>query len=222
MAPPHFARAVAWGLYGGRMRDAIHALKYGRVLSLADPLGERLANAIARLAPDSPAEWLVVPVPLYRRKQQERGFNQARMLAEKALGVLRRTHPEWKLTLEPELLRRKRPTTSQAGLTPRGRRLNMRGAFAVPEPEAVAGRDVLLIDDILTTGATARSAAAALMHAGAGQVYVATLARALRALPARGESDAVSWNAPEGVPAVPPQFHTSLYSQHVSGSLPSL
>ena len=84
------------------------------------------------------------------------------------------------LTLDPGLLVRVRPTESQAGLTPRQRRLNMRRAFAVADPARVAGRNILLIDDILTTGATARAASRALVDAGAASVWVVTLARAQR------------------------------------------
>jgi ComF family protein len=180
LAPPAFARAVAFGHYQGRMKDAIHAFKYGRLHPLAGRLGRMLARAIAQLAEDAPAEMLVVPVPLHRAKHAQRGFNQARTLAENALEVLKKSHPQWKLTLAPSALLRQRRTESQAGLTVRERRLNMRGAFAVSAPEPVRGKNILLVDDILTTGATARAAAQVLAKAGAASVWVATLARARR------------------------------------------
>ena len=179
-APPPFVRAVAFGLYEGRMKAAIHAFKYDRMHPAARRLSEMLAHAIAQLAPDAPAELLVVPVPLHRAKQAQRGFNQARLLAEGSLRSLRHTHPGWKLTLAPTTLMRLRATESQAGLTVRQRRLNVRGAFTVSHPAVVAGKDVLLIDDIFTTGATARAAGSALRRAGAASVWVATLARARR------------------------------------------
>ncbi|MDE3188373.1 MAG: ComF family protein [Acidobacteriota bacterium] len=162
------------------MREAIHALKYDGLRPAARGLGRMLAEAIAQLAPDAPAEMLVVAVPLHRSKRRGRGFNQARLLAAEALAVLRKTHPAWRLTLAPGMLMRQRSTDSQAGLTPRQRRINLRGAFRVVVPQAVAGKHVLVIDDILTTGATARAAAQALMKAGAESVWVATLARARR------------------------------------------
>lgn len=162
------------------MKDTIHAFKYGRLYPLAGRLGRMLARGIAQLAEDAPAEMLVVPVPLHRAKHQQRGFNQARSLAENALEVLKKSHPQWKLMLAPSALLRQRQTESQAGLTVRERRLNMRGAFAVSDTEAVRGKDILLIDDILTTGATARAATQALVKAGAASVWVATLARARR------------------------------------------
>jgi ComF family protein len=123
---------------------------------------------------------LVVPVPLHRSKYADRGFNQARSLAVAALDALRKSHPEWRLTLASSTLMRLRATTSQAGLTPRQRRLNVRGAFTVSNPAAVDSKHILLIDDILTTGATARAASLALTRAGAASVWVATLARAGR------------------------------------------
>ncbi len=125
-------------------------------------------------------EMLVVPVPLHRSKYAERGFNQARVLADHALALLRKTHPEWRLTLASKTLMRLRATESQAGLTPRQRRLNVKGAFTVFDPAAIKLKHVLVIDDIFTTGSTARAAAQALAGAGAASVWVATLARAGR------------------------------------------
>jgi ComF family protein len=180
LAPPHFKRAVAFGLYQDRMKAAIHAFKYDRLHPAARGLGRMLAQAIAQLAGEAPDEMLVVPVPLHRSKHAERGFNQARALAESALGFLRKSHPKWRLTLAPSTLMRLRPTTSQAGLTSRQRRSNVRGAFTVSDRAAVDSKHILLIDDIFTTGATARAAAQALVKAGAASVWVATLARARR------------------------------------------
>jgi ComF family protein len=180
MAPPPFVQAVAYGPYEGRMREAIHALKYDRLHSAARGLGRMLARAIAQLANDAPSEMLVVPVPLHRTKFAERGFNQARSLAFHALGALRKSHPAWRLTLASSTLMRLRATESQFGLTPRQRRLNVKGAFEVSDPAAVALKHILIIDDIFTTGATARAAAQALARTGAASVWVATLARAGR------------------------------------------
>jgi ComF family protein len=180
LVPPPFERAVAYGVYQGRLRDAVHALKYDRLHPVAGGLGRMLALAIARLAGQAPGEMLVVPVPLHRSKYSQRGFNQARLLAREGLRFLGKSHPQWRLTLAPDTLMRLRVTASQAGLTPRQRRVNVRGAFSVSDAAAVAGRDVLLIDDIMTTGATARAASQALRRAGAKSVWVATLARARR------------------------------------------
>ena len=160
------------------MRDAIHALKYDGLIPAARRLGRMLGQAIGELAADLPAELLVVPVPLHRSKSAHRGFNQARLLASHALAQLRETHPGWDLTLASSTVVRQRATKTQAGLTPRQRRQNVRGAFVVADPQAVKDRNVILVDDIMTTGATVRSVAQVLLRAGASKVWVATLARA--------------------------------------------
>jgi len=181
LAPPAFERAVAHAFYQDRMRSAIHALKYDRMHPAARRMGRMLAQAIAQLAGEAPAEMSVVPVPLHRSRRAGRGFNQARLLATYALKALRASHPEWKLTIAPAALMRLRATESRASLTPHARRVNVRGAFSVCDPAAVKGLHILLVDDILTTGATVRAAALTLKRAGATTVWVATLARARRA-----------------------------------------
>jgi ComF family protein len=165
------------------MRSAIHALKYDRLLPAARQLGNLLARAISLLADTAPRQMLVIPVPLHRAKHAQRGFNQAHSLAAYALESLHKTHPHWHLTLAPTALTRQRPTDSQAGLTTRQRRLNVRGAFVLSTPAAVTQQDILLVDDIYTTGSTVRAAAGALLRAGAASVWVATLARAHRVSP---------------------------------------
>ena len=169
LAPPAFTRAVSYGLYDGRLQPAARAL------------GHMLAQAIAKLGGEAPDDMLVVPVPLHRSRMAQRGFNQARALARHAHDALAITHPLWRLELAAGTLLRQRATESQAGLSPRQRRENLRGAFTVTDPQAVDGKHILLVDDIMTTGATVRSAALALRRAGAASVRVATLARAHRA-----------------------------------------
>jgi len=213
MAPPPFVRAVAYGPYQDRMKAAIHALKYDRLHAAARGLGRMLALAIAQLADEAPAEMLVIPVPLHRSKYAERGFNQARSLAFHALGVLRKTHPAWRLTLASSTLMRLRATESQFGLTPRQRRLNVRGAFEVSDPAVVTLKHVLIIDDIFTTGATARAAAQALARAGAASVWVATLARANRLYANRRGSSAHFDDAEENS-EFPPQGPRPVRGDH--------
>jgi len=119
----------------------------------------------------------VVPVPLYLRKQRQRGFNQAEMIAREALEQLRRPK---RLELCPGVLLRCRETSSQIGLTRHQRRENLRGAFAVSDPTRIVKRDILLVDDVFTTGTTASECARVLLRAGAARVWVATVARTLK------------------------------------------
>ena len=123
------------------MRAAIHALKYDRIHPAAQRLGAMLASAIAQLAPEAPAELLVVPVPLHRTQAAESAAS-TRPAPSREYAIRRtRTNriPRWQLKLAPATLMRLRSTESQAGLTPRQRRLNVRGAFNVSDPSAVQG-----------------------------------------------------------------------------------
>jgi len=175
LAVPAFERAVAYAVYEGDLREMVHLLKFEGVRSLGRTLGRMLARSIATLEPAAPNGLLVIPVPLFQAKGRNRGYNQADVLATEAIKASR---PGWPLQLTRGVLLRVRDTESQFNLTPRMRRINLRGAFAVPDPTRIAGRDVLLVDDIYTTGATARECSKVLKAAGARRVYVATLARA--------------------------------------------
>lgn len=176
LATPPFVRAVAYGLYQDEMRRALHLLKYERVVPMAKMLAEKLAVAMLSLADETPRKMTVIAVPLHPIKERERGFNQSILLADAAIGIVRRSG--WELTAGHDLLKRVKNTESQFFLTPHLRRKNLSGAFAVTDKDALAGRDVLLVDDIYTTGATARACSKTLRRAGAKRVWVATLSRA--------------------------------------------
>jgi ComF family protein len=194
LAPPEFSRAVAYAAYEDELREMLHLLKYERVLSLADgQLGQWLAETILMLAGDAGPELTVVAVPLFPARQRQRGFNQSVLLADAAMARLKKLRPTWKLSARHAALSRARDTEAQFGLDPRGRRRNLRGAFRVVDADAIRGREVLLVDDIMTTGATARECARVLMRAGAAKVWVATLARAQAE--SFGTADVAVWDA---------------------------
>jgi ComF family protein len=175
---PPFAKALAYGSYEGGLRDLVHLLKYHQVKPAAAVLGRMLSEVIQELAPRfKPALPVVVPVPLHPSKLRERGFNQSEMVAVAAV-KLRPAHLE--LGVRAHVLERRRQTMSQTGLTERQRQENMRGAFYVARPEEIDGREVLLVDDVFTTGATACECARVLRRAGASRVWVATLARTMK------------------------------------------
>jgi ComF family protein len=166
--PPAWDRARAVAHYSGAMRTLVHQLKYadrhdGRTL-----LGRWLAEAGRDLMPGID---VIVPVPLSRLRLILRHFNQAAVLA----GELSR---QTGVPMDPLVLARVRRTQSQVGMTREQRRRNVAGAFRVPERRrtGLRGRNVLLIDDVLTTGATAEACARALKRAGAARVDVLTLA----------------------------------------------
>ncbi|HMB82929.1 MAG TPA: ComF family protein [Terriglobales bacterium] len=175
---PPFERAVAYGRYDGGLRDLIHLLKFQQVRPAAAVLGRMLAETMANLEQAMPAGTItVVPVPLHTRKQAQRGFNQAETIARGALKQLSRPK---RFDLCTGVLVRRRETGSQIGLTRHQRRENMRGAFAVSDPTRILNRDILLVDDVYTTGTTASECARVLRRAGAARVWVATVARTLK------------------------------------------
>jgi ComF family protein len=169
---------VAYGSYDGGLRDLIHLLKYQLVRPAAAVLGRMVAETIAGLEPTLPSGLIeVIPVPLHVRKRAQRGFNQSELIARAALKQLAR--PE-RFQISTDVLVRHRETESQIGLTRHQRRENLRGAFAVTDPQRLAKRDVLLVDDVFTSGATASECARVLRRAGANRVWVATVVRTLK------------------------------------------
>jgi len=173
-----FHRALAYGSYDNGLRELIHLLKYNGVRPAAGVLGRMLSETLAAVVPSlEQSVALLVPVPLYRGKRRQRGFNQAELIAQAALRAC--TSSE-RFQLAADVLARVRDTHSQIGLTSHQRRENLRGAFAVTHPEQVTDREVVLVDDVYTTGTTASECARVLRRAGASRVWVITVARTLK------------------------------------------
>lgn len=168
-----FAAARAPALYAGSLRTALHRLKFNGRRALGPLLGEFLAEFVRATAalghPD-----LVVPVPLHPSRERARGFNHAALLAAPVAETLG-------LPMDAALLERVTPTAPQRTLTGPERRANVRGAFRVRASAAaiVRGQALLLVDDVLTSGATAAECTRTLLAAGAAEVRVATVARAV-------------------------------------------
>ena len=165
--PRAFARARHACLYDDHSRDLILKLKHADRPELATLFSLWLSRAAAELLE---AAEVVAPVPLHPLRLFARRYNQA---AEIARPLARRAG----LDYLPDALARTRDTKSQGGKSGRGRRMNVRGAFVVADSARVAGKRVLLVDDVFTTGATAEACAKALLAAGAAGVDVACVAR---------------------------------------------
>ncbi len=151
---------------GTSIRAAIHRLKYGRSPEIA----HRLATLFDPGVFDAPDWDVVVAVPLHRWTRWRRGYNQAGLLATSIADRLRRP-------IGPGLLMRTRKTASQAQLSATARRANVRGAFAARRPGGIRGRRILLVDDVITTGATMHACAGTLREAGAVRVDGWSVAR---------------------------------------------
>ncbi len=174
---PPYIKATAYGSYESGLRELIHLLKYNQVRPAANVLGRMLGEAMEDLQPlFTSSEVLVVPVPLHSGKLRQRGFNQSELIARAALKL----KPSARFQLSAGSLQRRRETKSQIGLSRHQRRENMRGAFAVAKPDEVNGREILVVDDVFTTGTTVSECARILRRAGASKVYVATVARTLK------------------------------------------
>jgi ComF family protein len=196
--PAGFAKAVAYGRYENELRALIHLLKYDGMQPIAKTLGRRLASAVAELPIDRGTRVLVVPVPLYRAKRRQRGFNHADRIANALVGELQCTDKTHRWTMTRGVLRRQRATDSQSRLSPEGRRRNLRGAFAVHDTARIRDQVVLLVDDIYTTGATASACSRVLLRAGAKAVWVATVARTQREGVAMWDAGALTGHAGVG------------------------
>ena len=163
--PPPFHQARAAAVYAGPVALAISRFKFGRRMDSLPVMQAWLQQPRCREMVE--AADLLIPVPLHPRRLRHRGFNQALLLAG--------SFPE--ANLAREALIRVRHTIPQVGLKPKERRENVHRAFAVPRAEEVKGKNILLVDDVYTTGATVKECARALLKAGASRVEVLTVAR---------------------------------------------
>lgn len=166
--PPVFGRARAVALYDGVARDLVHRLKYNDRLDLGPVIARMMASAGRDLLAETDC---LVPIPLHRLRLWRRRFNQAALLAHK-IGALA-DRPS-----DPGLLARVKATRPQVGLSRPARAANLQGAFRVPAAARprLQGHRILLVDDVMTTGATANAAARVLLRAGARSVDMLTFA----------------------------------------------
>jgi ComF family protein len=170
--PPAFDKARAIMAYDDNSSRAILALKHADRLDLVPGFSRWLSRTGRFLLEDSD---LIVPVPLHRFRLWRRRYNQSAELARRLAG-------NWQRLYDPFALIRSRATASQGAMAgAKARRRNVLGAFQVPDPDRIKGKRVLLLDDVLTTGATVQACARALKRAGAERVHVLVLARVVKA-----------------------------------------
>jgi ComF family protein len=159
-SPPFFERIYAHGLYLGRLQKAIHNLKYNRQISFGAKIGEEIGYQIKG------NNWnfdIVLPIPLSKQRYKKRGYNQVQLMAE-AIGFVNGVF------YSNSILIRRKDTSSQVGLTLKERENNIKGAFFVKSNQIV-GKNILIVDDVFTTGSTLNEAAYTLKSAGANKIF---------------------------------------------------
>ena len=160
---PAYKSVRTFGLYKGPLRKAINLLKYHNMKRLSKPLSEKI------LRMEIPQVDAVIPIPLYKDRLRQREFNQSALLAKY-------TAKDTGASLLVDCLVKVKDTMPQVGLSSRERRQNIRNAFGVEKKELIKGKNILLMDDVITTGATVRECSRVLKKAGAGNIYVMALA----------------------------------------------
>ncbi len=167
--PPRIARTRAAVVYDDLSRGLAIRLKYARKVAVARTMARYMAPLVER----HDGERLLVPVPLHRTRLWRRGFNQSALVARELSRHL-------DIALDPFVLRRTRRTPPLKGMSPLQRRKAVAGAFMVPDKSRVAGKTVILVDDVLTTGSTAEACARTLQRAGAARVELISWARVVK------------------------------------------
>lgn len=166
--PPAYTRAWSLYSYASPLQEAMRLFKYNKKVALADALGALMSRATIEPAHID----MIIPVPLHPTRLRDREYNQSLLLADR---VSRARH----IPLSYDNLVRIRETAPQTELSRAVRLKNLRRAFAVRRPQDVSGKQILIIDDVFTTGTTVNECAKTLRKAGASQVYVCTLARTI-------------------------------------------
>jgi len=166
--PPRIARTRAAVAYGELSRSLAIRLKYGRKVAIARTMARYMAPLVG---PDGDA--ILVPVPLHRSRLWRRGFNQSALVARELSRRL-------SIATQPFALRRIKRTPPLKGMSPLQRRKTVAGAFRIADKSAIAGKTVILVDDVLTTGSTAEACARTLKRAGAARVELVSWARVVR------------------------------------------
>jgi ComF family protein len=161
---------AAWP-FSEMVQKLVHAMKYEDKPLMARLLARGMSQRIDLDHRFSFFEFILAPVPMHPRRRRERGYNQSELLAQEMAGA-------WDMPLNTKALRRARDTVQQALLSAEERRSNVEGAFAIKPPDFFKNKNVILIDDVLTTGSTVNACAEALKTAGAVRVLVLTVARA--------------------------------------------
>ena len=166
--PPVYRMMRSWAVFDSPVQNGLHTMKYRRNLGLGESIAQQMRDYVASL------QWpvtLLIPVPLGKKRLAERGYNQVGLVGRPLA-----YHMGW--MYEPYALRKRRDSRSQVGLNLSQRRENVRGAYEAA-PSTVQGKSILLMDDVATTGATISACTETLLSAGAREVYVLTIARAL-------------------------------------------
>ena len=188
--PPACRAIRSAGIYSGALKSAVHALKYKNRVHVARPLGGLLFHTfITYYGNNDPAIDWIIPVPLHISRLRQRGFNQAHMLIDVWPVFLAQTTSSHDIRIAENKLLRRRKTKTQTGLSREKRRKNVKGAFSIADATGISGKNILLVDDVFTTGSTIEECARTLLAGGAASVSALTLARAAESKTFRGLHD---------------------------------